>query len=74
MNYIFHKADMHHKHTFIRAVFNNSLSYEGGIYRTPYLLPIFHSKALTLKEKKLLEVEQLVDKNEELRECSAIGS
>ena len=74
LHYIFNAADIHHKHAFIGAVFNNSLFYEEGIYRTPYLLPIFHSKRLILKEKKLLEVEQLVAKNEELMECSGIGS
>ena len=56
---------------FGRVAFNNSLFYENGIYRTPYLHPIFASKRLLLKEKKLLEVEQLVEKNEELMECSA---
>jgi hypothetical protein len=47
--------------------------YEDGIYRTPNLLPIFHSKLLAPKEKKLPEVEQLFEKNEELMECSASG-
>jgi site-specific DNA recombinase len=59
LHYIFHKAQIHQKHSFIHTVFNNSLSYGDGIYRTPYLLPIFNSKVLALKEKKLLEVEQL---------------
>ena len=38
-----------------------------GIYRTPYLHTIFDSKRLILKEKKLLEGEQL-EKNEGLME------
>jgi site-specific DNA recombinase len=74
LHYIFHKAQIHQKHSFIHTVFNNSLSYGDGIYRTPYLLPIFNSKVLALKEKKLLEVEQLLAKNEDLMECSGIGS
>ena len=68
LQYIYDKAEIHHKHAFIRTVFNNSLSYENGIYRTPYLNTIFDSKRLVLKEKKLLEVEQLDEKKEELME------
>ena len=44
-----------------------------GILSNTYLLRIFQAKASILKEKKLLEVEQLVVEDEELMECSPSG-
>lgn len=42
------------KHQFINLVFDNSLSYEKGTYRTPFLHPIFSHNLKRLKEKGLL--------------------
>lgn len=58
LNYFFSNSHIHQKHAFIRLVFDNKLYYEQDIYRTPYLLHIFSSKAMSLKEKRLLEVVQ----------------
>lgn len=55
---IFQKGDIHRKQAFIKLVFDNKLYYSDGVYRTPYILPMFLSKALILKEKRLLEIEQ----------------
>jgi len=44
------------KHQFIALVFDNSLSYENGTYRTPYLHPIFAHNLNRLKEKGLLNI------------------
>lgn len=51
------------KHEFIRLVFNSSLQYDGKIYRTPYLLSLFHHNILSLKEKSLLLVEEAGEEN-----------
>ena len=51
-----------HKHRFIRSVFDNSLSYAGGVYRTPFLHSLFRHNELILKEKRLLYVEQPIRK------------
>jgi hypothetical protein len=51
-----------HKHRFIREVFDNSLSYAGRVYRTPYLHNLFRHNELILRDKRLLFVEQPVRK------------
>ena len=43
------------KKTFIEIGFGRELLYDGSIYRTAYLNPIFEPKALILKRKSLLE-------------------
>lgn len=58
MGSVYKIADTIHKQSLVSAVFNNALYYYDGIYRTPYLLSLFQSKALILKEKRLLEYEQ----------------
>lgn len=58
VHYLYHQADLLHKRTFIRQVFNSQLSYVEGIYRTPYLLPLLSHNTLILKQKRLLVVEQ----------------
>lgn len=42
------------KHQFINLVFDNSLTYENGVYRTPFLHKIFSHNLKRLKEKGLL--------------------
>lgn len=58
-----HTANTEGKHAFLRLVFDNKLSYYNGVYRTPIILPMFASKALILKEKRLIEIEQPLGKN-----------
>lgn len=44
------------KHQFINTVFDSSLIYENGIYRTPYIFPIFNHNLQALNEKGLLKI------------------
>jgi site-specific DNA recombinase len=58
MRYVYSFSDTRAKHELIKTVFDNSLYYQQGIYRTPYLIPIFLDNALIMKEKGLLEVDK----------------
>ena len=58
VQWLWQNATLIQKHEFIRMVFNSSLQYDGMIYRTPYLLELFHHNLLELNEKSLLEVTQ----------------
>jgi len=58
----FNSFTLIHKHRFIRAVFDNSLSYRDGAYRTPFLHTLFRYNELILNEKRLLFVEQPIKK------------
>jgi site-specific DNA recombinase len=51
----FANLELEKKHQFINWVFDSSLSYSNGIYRTPSLNDLFSHNELTLKEKGLLE-------------------
>lgn len=51
------------KQVFWNTVFDSSLQYSKQGYRTPYILPVFQSKAMILKEKGLLTVEQPLKNN-----------
>jgi hypothetical protein len=62
-----------HKHRFIRSVFDNSLSYADGVYRTPYLHSLFRHNELILRDKRLLFVEQPVRKIGEKLRCARDG-
>lgn len=70
LNFLFNKADISEKQAFIRLVFNNELYYQDGVYRTPYLLPLFQLKTATLQEKGLLIYEQ---PRESLREIPLVA-
>lgn len=70
---LYHSGNLANKQAFVRGVFNNQLSYGDGIYRTPYLLPLFQHKALILKEKKLLIYEQPAEKMNILGESTPAG-
>lgn len=52
------KSDLQAKHAFIAGMFNKSLYYKDGCYRTAFLHPVFGLKAALVKEKGLLIVEQ----------------
>jgi len=51
-------ATVPQKQSFINLVFNSQLRYVDGAYRTPFILPLFSLNTASLKEKRLLEVEQ----------------
>lgn len=70
LKYLYNCADLHQKQAFVRLVFKSELYYQDGVYRTPYILPIFQQKALSLKEKGLLEIEQPIKKSAEMQECA----
>ena len=55
-------------------MFDNKLAYDNGFYRTAYLAPIFSHKALILKEKGLLFVEQPLSKMGEIPICAPDGA
>lgn len=61
MGVVYKVANTIQKQSLVLGVFNNSLYYYDGLYRTPYMLELFNSKALVLKEKRLLEYEQPLD-------------
>lgn len=62
---IYNDGDMHSKKSFINVVFDNKLTYSNGVYRTLYLNPIYRPKAVLLKKKGLLFVEQSLSKSED---------
>jgi len=46
------------KKTLIEQVFGKGLAFDGMIYRTPYINPLFMSKVLILSNKKLLKINK----------------
>jgi hypothetical protein len=46
------------KQELIRAVFDNALSYQDHIYRTPYLIPELAHNELIMRERRLLFIEK----------------
>lgn len=54
----FASYSLHRQQLFISVVFSYPLSYFDDCYRTPGIHPIFADKALVLKEKRLLEIQQ----------------
>lgn len=55
---VFHSIPVDQKHEFIRIIFGGFLYYSHNCFRTPYLSDLIADKALILKEKGLLIVEQ----------------
>ena len=55
---IYLSATAPQKQELLRQGFDNGLYYQNGLYRTPYMMSIFHHSILILKEKKLLEVDE----------------
>lgn len=70
LSYHYQNADLHTKQAILRAVFNSELYYQEGIYRTPYILPAFALKAATLKEKRLLIIEQPLKNSSKIEGCA----
>jgi len=70
LDYHYQQADLHKKQAILRLVFNSQLYYHDGCYRTPWILPGFSLKAATLKEKRLLIIEQPLQKTEKIQECA----
>lgn len=53
----FEHADFNQKRTFIEIGFGRGLSWDGEVYRTAYLNPIFITKQLKLRQKNILFFE-----------------
>lgn len=58
LQWLWQNATLMQKHEFLRLVFNSSLYYNGEVYRTPYIMEIFHHNLLTLKQKNLLHIDE----------------
>lgn len=70
LHWQYHEADLHTKQAILRTVFNSRLYYDGGAYRTPYVLPALGLKAALLAEKKLLYIEQPSSKTGKIGDCT----
>lgn len=62
MRYMYTRCDTIQKRDFINKVFDNSLYYKEGIYRTPAMLRLLTHNILKMNEKELL----IYQKNEGL--------
>jgi hypothetical protein len=58
MNYLYSEASTTQKQQLIRLVFDCSLYYKEGVYRTQYLMSTFSHNTLILKEKQLLVIDE----------------
>ena len=55
ISYIFDNLDVQKKKLFIEKGFGKQLVYDGSVYRTPFINPIFLPKSLILSKKELLK-------------------
>lgn len=74
IRFLYNRRSLQSKQLFIRLVFNNTLRYENGSYRTLFLAPLFGLKAASLKEKGLLLIEQPSGISKEIPVSSEDGS
>lgn len=58
MQFIYNSSSTEDKQELLRKVFDNRLYYKEKIYRTPYMMEIFHHNTLILKQKQLLELDE----------------
>ena len=50
LNYVYSSATLSQKQELIRKGFQDSLYYQKGTFRTPYMMKIFHHSIMILKE------------------------
>ena len=74
LQYNYSISSVEDKQSFVRLVFDNQLYYQDDIYRTPYLMDVFHTRAATLAEKKLLIFERQIEETPNLVTCAPSGS
>jgi len=55
---LYQSANIFRKQSLLKILFGENLCYENGVYRTPYIMPLFIHKSLVLKEKRLLELQE----------------
>jgi len=70
----YEQLDVLHKQIFFKQGFGSNMTYTDGIYRTPFINPIFNANALVLKEKGLLIIEQPSENIALDNECAAGGT
>jgi site-specific DNA recombinase len=78
----FNAFSITHQQRFVRVVFDNSLSYYDGVYRTPFLHALFRHNELAMRQKRLLFVEQPIRKigdflpsaQNRIRTCTPYGA
>ena len=58
MQHVYKIASTTDKQELLRQVFDKSLNYGFGTYRTPFLMPIFAHNELILKQKQLLIIDR----------------
>lgn len=73
LSYAYEKASVVNKGNMIRLVFDSKLYYQEGVYRTPYIMPLFLRNTLILKEKNLLIYEKSGDLGEKIPSGGAGG-
>lgn len=71
---VFFNWPLFRQQLFIKVVFSDALSYFEGVYRTLFIHPMFADKALILKEKGLLLLEQPSAEFDKLRLSTPDGS
>lgn len=54
---VYQGATLLQKQEVLRMVFDNRLYYQGGCYRTPFLMPVFQHNLLILNQKQLLVLD-----------------
>jgi hypothetical protein len=59
LRFLYNKCNTLQKQQLVNAVFDQNLFYYECIYRTPTLLPVFQHNLLILKEKRLLEMDEI---------------
>ena len=67
LKYVYQSASTTNKQNLLRQVFDNSLYYRNGTYRTANLMNIFSHNQLILKQKQLLLIDEKPDFGSEIR-------
>jgi DNA invertase Pin-like site-specific DNA recombinase/DNA-binding protein H-NS len=63
LSFIYSKVNTLGKQQLVKWVFDNTLAYSDGIYRTQFLPDFLKSNLLTLKEKRLLHCKNITDES-----------
>lgn len=74
LQFLYNNFETVDKQEFLRLVFDRKLYYQGGIYRTTYIIPQFTHNALILKEKQLLVLDEKRVVSSKLPSGGAAGS
>lgn len=71
---MYSNMNLDEKQRFLKTVFSDILYYENGVYRTPYIFPIFADKLLVLKQKGLEVVNNPAFEMEVSTTCARYGN